>query len=556
MAFDGQPITQEEWARLRSEATQAMPEVLAGKALPDILMPSQKALLLATSTHQLVVSDKSRRIGFTWAVGSDAVLTSSTSKPEGGMDTLYIGYNLDMAREFIDTCAMWARAFSHAATEVSEFLFPDGPDKDIKAFRIAFASGFEIVALSSRPRSLRGRQGYVILDEFAFHDDRAGLLKAAMALLIWGGKVLVISTHHGVDNEFNQLIQEIRAGKRPGAVVRCTFDQALEEGLFQRICLMTGKSWSAEAEAQFRADIRKFYGADAAEELDCIPSQGSGVYMTRALIEACSTAGGPEKVLRLTCPAGFDQKPQAERRAYVDAWLEQTLAPELACLNQRLRHCFGHDFALTGDVSTFTPCAVERDLRRTVPFVIEMRNVPYDQQKQVVFFAIEGLPNFGGGKMDATGNGAILAQETAQRFGPSVEQVKLSQAWYVENMPPFKAAFEDRMIGIPAHADLTDDIRQIVIVRGVPMVPRDAHTKGSDGLPRHGDFAVSACMAYAATRIEVGEIAYRPVPRHTALDRGGAIDDDDGFRQRHGGAFARSEAGDGRRGFNKQSGAW
>lgn len=29
-----------------------------------------------------------------------------------------------------------------------------------KPFRIAFASGFEIVALSSRPRSLRGRQGY------------------------------------------------------------------------------------------------------------------------------------------------------------------------------------------------------------------------------------------------------------------------------------------------------------------------------------------------------------------------------------------------------------
>src|SRR5690606_38203165 len=57
MAFDGAPISAEEWAKARREAVQAMPEVLAGKSLPDILMPSQKALLKATATNQLVVSD-------------------------------------------------------------------------------------------------------------------------------------------------------------------------------------------------------------------------------------------------------------------------------------------------------------------------------------------------------------------------------------------------------------------------------------------------------------------------------------------------------------------
>lgn len=285
MAFDGVPITEEEWAKHRREAMQSLPAQLVGKALPDILMPSQKALLRATATNQLVVSDKSRRIGFTWAVGADAVLTAGAAKSARGMDVLYIGYNLDMAREFVDVCAMWAKAFMPASTEVGEFLFQDQmqgePDKHIQAFRIAFASGYEIVALSSRPRSLRGRQGYVILDEFAFHDGPEDLLKAAMALLIWGGKVLVISTHNGVDNPFNLLINEVRAGKRPGAVVRCTFDQALEEGLFQRICLVRGLEWSPEAEAEFRTGIRANLGSHAAEELDCIPSQGSGVYLDR-----------------------------------------------------------------------------------------------------------------------------------------------------------------------------------------------------------------------------------------------------------------------------------
>lgn len=505
MAFDGEIITEEQWAEARRAATQAMPSVLAGKSLPDILMPSQKELLKATSAYNLVVSDKSRRIGFTWAVSSDAVLTSSSRKGQGGMDTLYIGYNLDMAREFIDTCAMWAKAFSHAATSVSEFVFDDavegGETKQIKAFRIAFASGYEIVALSSRPRSLRGKQGYVILDEFAFHDDPTGLLKAAIALQIWGGKVLVISTHNGVDNPFNELINEVRSGKRPGKVVRCTFDQALEEGLYQRVCLMTGKEWTPEGEAEWRTGIRASYGSDAAEELDCVPSQGSGVYLTRALIEACSVKDRP--VLRLTCLLGFELKPEAERRSYVEAWLEQTVQPHLDALPKRQRHYFGQDFALTGDVSCYVPITLERNLDRSVPFVIEMRNVPYDQQKQIVFHVTDALPRFSGGQMDATGNGAILAQETMQKFGGGVIQVKLSQTWYIDNMPHMKSGLEDRTVSIPADTDLTDDLRQVKLIRGVPMVPKDAHTKGSDGQQRHGDFAPALCLALAATRSEV-----------------------------------------------------
>lgn len=523
MAFDVGPITEEEWTRHRREAVQQLPAELVGKALPDILMPSQKALLLATASSQVVVSDKSRRIGFTWAIGADAVLTSGAQKTAGGMDTLYIGYNLDMAREFIDVAAMWAKAFMPACTEVSEFLFieegPGGAEKAIKAFRIAFASGYEIVALSSRPRSLRGRQGYVILDEFAFHDDAEGLLKAAMALLIWGGKVLVISTHNGVDNPFNGLINEVRSGKRPGKVVRCTFDQALEEGLYQRVCLMRGLTWSPEAEATWRSEIYAFYGADADEELRCIPSQGSGVFLTRALIEACATEPGP--VLKLTCPPGFDLKPEPERRSYVDAWIEQTLAPEIAKLDRRLRHAFGQDFARSGDVSVYVPLAIQRDLRRTVPFVVEMRNVPYEQQKQLVLWTTERLPNFNGGKIDSNGNGNYLGEVAQQRFGASrIEKVMPSQAWYLDNMTPLKAAFEDRMIGILKDADHVDDVRQIRLVRGIPMVNPESRTKGSDGLNRHGDFAVALCLAWAASKSTPMDYdGYQSVPATSPFDR-------------------------------------
>ncbi|WLD95788.1 hypothetical protein PX860_09360 [Agrobacterium leguminum] len=66
---------------------------------------------------------------------------------------------------------------------------------------------------------------------------------------MWGGQVVVCSTHNGVDNHFNEQIQDILAERKPYKHIRIDFDDALREGLYERICLVTGKEWSAEADA-------------------------------------------------------------------------------------------------------------------------------------------------------------------------------------------------------------------------------------------------------------------------------------------------------------------
>lgn len=505
--------SQDEWERIRRASMQAMPEALQGVAGEGVLLPYQRDLVRAVSEHALVATDKSRRVGATWGIGASAVLTSGARKSAGGMDTLYLGYNLDMAREFIDVCAMWARAFGQACSAVGEFLFEEdgeqGATRAIKAFRISFASGFEIVALSSRPRSLRGRQGFVILDEFAFHDDAGELLKAAMALLIWGGKVLVISTHNGVDNPFNELLTEIRSKKRPGAVVRVTFDDALEQGLYQRICLVTGREWSPEAEAKWRAEIRAIYGAAADEELDCIPSMGSGVYLSTAQIEA---ATHPAPVLRLTCPPGFELQPDAIREAYIRDWLEEHADPILAALPKHLRHSYGFDFARSGDLSVMLPLTEGQDLVRRAPFSLEMRNTPFVQQEQILYHVVDRLPRFSGGKHDARGNGQFLAERAVQRYGARVEAVMLSQGWYLKHTPRLKSRIEERTLLLPADADVVADMRQLKLVRGIPMVPDNATTRGADGGQRHGDTAIAAVLANAAAEADPVEFGYRAAP--------------------------------------------
>lgn len=61
-------------------------------------------------------------------------------------------------------------------------------DKDVTIFRITFANGNVIEGLPSEARSIRSKQGRIVLDEGAFVDDLDELLAAALAMLMWGGQ--------------------------------------------------------------------------------------------------------------------------------------------------------------------------------------------------------------------------------------------------------------------------------------------------------------------------------------------------------------------------------
>jgi Mu-like prophage FluMu protein gp28 len=193
----------------------------------EVLLGYQKRWIADDSP--LKIAEKSRRTGLTWAEAADACLCAGTARSEGGTNHFYVGSNKEMAREFIEAVAMWAKAFDRAAGEVQEEVLEDD-DKDILTFVVYFASGFKVQALSSNPSNLRGMQGNVTIDEAAFHDRLAEVLKAALALTMWGAKVRLISTHNGVENLFNQLINDSRAGRKRYSVHTITLDDACAEG--------------------------------------------------------------------------------------------------------------------------------------------------------------------------------------------------------------------------------------------------------------------------------------------------------------------------------------
>jgi phage FluMu gp28-like protein len=443
-------------------------------------------------------------------------MTAAPAANAGGKNVMYMGYEKEMTREFVSYCAEWAKAIEPAAIELEESLFkdPERPDQDILTFRIKFGSGFEITALSSAPRSLRGKQGVVIIDEAAFHDNLDAVIKAALAHLMWGGKVVIMSTHNGDAHPFNVLINDIRSGKKPYHLLRCTLDDAIEDGLVKRIFMKEGKAWSPEAQVQWRADIIAEYGTDADEELLCIPAEGSGTYLSAAVIDARMRDGIP--VPRLDLPGSFMMMSERLRIAEIEEWCAIHLLPELETLDRKTPHCFGQDFGRKRDLSVFWPLAIQRNLMLRTPFVLEMRNVPYEAQKQIVFYIIDRLPLFRAGKFDAGGNGGYLAEVAVQKYGERIEAVVLTEPWYRENMPRWKSAFDDGTIIIPRDREIMDDHRLVKLVRGVGRVP-DERT-GEKAKKRHGDSAIAGVLAVAASRSPVMEYGYDPVPRTGVAD--------------------------------------
>jgi phage FluMu gp28-like protein len=489
--------------------------------------------------QDLTIAEKGRRTGITYATALNETVTAASSRAAGGDNVYYVGDTKEKGLEFIGYCAHMAKVMASAMADgwlgIEVFLFedqqPDGSTKNITAYRIRFASGFQTVALSSNPASVRGLQGIVIVDEAAFHRNVQAVIDAALALIIWGGKLRIISTHNTEGNPFNQLIRDTRAGLYAFGIMRVTFDDAVKNGIYERVCLIKDWTPSVDGKKEWYNRVRGAYGANKAamrEELDAIPREGSGVAIPGIWVEACMHEERP--VLRLAFDNEFALKGIDYRKSWMDAWIDKNLMPLLAALPTDLEHVYGSDYARHLDFAVLMPGTIMPNLVRQVPFTVEMHNVPTRQQEQILWTIIDHLPRFRCGAMDATGNGATLAEYTADRYGHidpatgrgKIHQVMLNNAWYRDNMVPFQAAFEDTTIDLPRDANIQNDIRTLEMIDGIIKLPAVHIADVKDGkLKRHGDSAIAAALMWFASRQDGGgPIEYQSTAKRRFTQRG------------------------------------
>lgn len=472
------------------------------------------------------IMEKSRRIGLSYAEAADDVLYAASAD---GANVYYISYNQTMTQGFIQDCANWAKVFNTAAGHIQESVI-EHEDKQILTYTIKFDSGNIIQAFTSNPRNLRskGKPGErLVIDEAAFVDDIEELLKAAMAMTMWGGQIRIISTHNGDDNPFNELINDVRAQKFDFSLHRVDLDDALRDGLFKKICQVTDAPWTPESEAAWRQGIINRYKPNHDEELFCIPSQSGGAWLTRSMIEA-RMKDAP--VIRFDGTAEFNNSSPDLRARIMQDWIDEELKPLLK-FNPNLRHALGMDFARTGDLSGIAPSEIGSTLHVTIPFLVLLKNVPYNQQLQVLFAIGDALPRLSGMMIDSRGNGSYVGEAAHDRYGSLVERLMATESWYRDNMPPYKAAFEDETITVPKHDELLQGHRAIKLVRGVPRMP-EGKTSGDS----HGDGAMACIYSHAATRLEYIEVDYQSTNKQRASS------DTNGYRG-YGGSNRRTNTG-------------
>lgn len=484
----------------------------------QVLLPYQQQWLADTSPVKVI--EKSRRIGLSYAEAADDVLYAASVD---GANVYYISYNKEMTQGFIQDCAGWARAYQAAASQIEESVI-EADDKQILTYTIRFDSGHLIQAFTSNPRNLRskGRPGErLVIDEAAFVDDIEELLKAAMAMTIWGGQIRIISTHNGEDNPFNGLVNDIRAGRYDYSLHRVTLDDALQDGLYRRICRVTGQAWDRDKEPGWRQQLITRYKPNEDEELFCIPALGGGSYLTRVMIETCMKEA---PLLRYHGSREFNQLPEPQRAAIMKDWVNDELIPLYKNLDPTLRHALGMDFARSSDMSVLAPMAVEKNLHKTVPFLVELHNVPFKQQEQVLFSLGDALPRLAGVAIDSRGNGQYIGEAAHDRWGSLVDQVMASEGWYREQMPRYKALFEDRGITLPKDDDVLEDHRAITLVRGVARLPEHKTDKRGQ---RHGDSAMACVLANSAANQDKWTAEWEAAPAGGDWHGGAPSDDEE-----------------------------
>ncbi|HEY0464579.1 MAG TPA: hypothetical protein VGC79_10235, partial [Polyangiaceae bacterium] len=371
-----------EWDEL-PERVRAIPADFDPRRV-GVLMKHQVAWLDMQRDLDIAVCEKGRRTGITFAQAMDDTITAATAKEAGGDNIWYIADTREKGLEFIGYVSKFAQIVARGqSTRIEQHIFedqmPDGASRQIQAWRVRFASGFRVTALSSRPENIHGLQGLVDIDEAALHKDVSKVLESATALLIWGGRIRVWSSHRGKKNAFNQLVKDVEAGHygKRAKTIRITFDDAVANGLYERVCAQRGIPPTPEGKKDWYTGIRVAYGTRKAamrEELDCIPRDGDGAAIPSVWIERAMPEVRP--VLRIVLDDDFAQRTEEQREQWAATWIAITLAP-IVKEAQRLfigRWAVGMDYARHRHFSVIEPAQITQELRRVVPFLIEMSN--------------------------------------------------------------------------------------------------------------------------------------------------------------------------------------
>jgi phage FluMu gp28-like protein len=384
----------------------------------------------------LSICEKGRQLGFSYAHSYKVVKRAAL---EGAKDEWVMSRDEIQAKQFVLYCKRWANVLKYAAEDLGEQVFDAANGKAVAVQVLRFASGACIYALSSNPDAIVGKTGHVTLDEFALHKNQRELYAVAKPVTQWGGSLSIISTHRGVGTVFNQIITDIKEGRkledqnsprakfaRAWSLHTVPVQKAVEEGLVEKINKVSGRNETREAWLE-RQRAECIDEEQWLQEYCCIPADEASAFLSYDLINSCEEAN---------CLKDFDYLLDCKNPLYVGCDVARKVDLFVIDVGEKV-----------GDV-------VWDRLR------IELQGKKFGELEYELH-RILTLPQVKRACLDASGLGMQLAERAVDRFGYKVEPITFTAPVKEELAFGLRAAFEDRKLRIPRDDKLRADLRGI-----------------------------------------------------------------------------------------------
>ncbi len=386
---------------------------------------------------------KARQIGFTFAATLRAVL-KRVARP--GL-TLWLSASERQALEAMEQVRRHVRMLGVRASFGEELI--EGTAQ--RQQRVSFPNGSRILALPANPDTARGFAGDIILDEFAFHRDDSAIWRAAFATATRGFQLEVISTPNGTQGKYYELARAaglvgtgnvnretgIVGGKQSGSRFTVHESRSPWSGHWCDI-------YSARA-AGFTVDVEALRAAVADDDLwrqeyCCEFLSDAAAYLPLELIIPAEFDHTTVPVSRFPVP---DARPAGP--CYLGVDIGRARDKTVLWLLEDVDGILWTRLVRTLDRAPFSVqrAAIEEVLtERPVPS--DLRPVPTGHGSRVTgHFLVQRCA------IDATGIGAMLAEELAARFGARVEPVVFTLATKEDLALRLKRLLEERRLRIP-----------------------------------------------------------------------------------------------------------
>jgi len=248
----------------------------------------------------IAVMRGSRRIGKDYAEAYRAV--KSRLSGVRLLDYNYSSADEQTAQEFLDYCSQFCKQVGFLARQIWDVEIID--EQKIKVGRIELpeVAGRRPVirALSSHPRSFRGRDGDITLSEWAFHNDPWALWDSASPVTTLGGVIRVLSTVNEEGDAFEQLCAmgvrreggHAKPGDLPVTLHAVTIHDAVAGGLVEQINQTRKTAYTRDSFlAECRSKCRSQEQWD--REYLCKPSAQASSFFPYAMTRPCVDGSAP-----------------------------------------------------------------------------------------------------------------------------------------------------------------------------------------------------------------------------------------------------------------------